>query len=163
MRKPKGGSRIDESKRVVISAEIVAQYELPNKAIGAWVIVEKSKAGCRLRKVRQDGFLMSDKYNNHQFISAEIAKKIGVIMDAPKQNDFEIPPLGTRKARWIDDVICAMKSNEVLAKYISKFSDKELIFKIYEDTTVTCRKKKLYSSIDGAIRVWQKRYKRLTL
>jgi hypothetical protein len=157
MRKPNDVSKIDERKRVMISAEIVVQYGLPKKAIGAWVVVEKSKAGCRLRKVRQDGFLMSDKYNNHQFISAGIAKKIGLIRDTKMQNAFEIPKLGTRKTRWIGDVVQTMKSNEVLSKYISEFSDKELLFRIYEDTTVSGERKKLYSSIDGAIRVWRKR------
>ncbi len=157
MRKPKDGERIDERKRILISAEIAGRYGLPKKAIGVWIVVEKSKAGCRLRKVRQDGFLMSDKYNNHQFISTKIAEGIGVIRKAKKKISIAEFKISTRKKRWIDDVILAMKADDKLMKYISKISQDELTLQIYDDTSASREGGKLYSSLSGALRIWRKR------
>lgn len=62
----------DGFEKFKITPEMVEIFELPMKAVGIWVIVQRNDFYYRLRKVRLDGDFASDKYNNHQKISCKV-------------------------------------------------------------------------------------------
>lgn len=62
----------DGFEKFKITSEMAEIFELPMKAVGIWVIVQRNDFYYRLRKVRLDGDFASDKYNNHQKISCKV-------------------------------------------------------------------------------------------
>lgn len=62
----------DGFEKFKITPEMAEIFEVPMKAVGIWVIVQRNDFYYRLRKVRLDGDFASDKYNNHQKISCKV-------------------------------------------------------------------------------------------
>ena len=155
MRPRKSSDRIENYERVEICDADIKTHNLPVKALGVWAIIKEDKKSIRLRKVRLDGFLMSDKYNNHQVLSIDVANIIRKIPE--KKAGIDISKISTRKFRWISDVIFALTQNYMLPEKISHDEKSKIIAQIWDDTNPDNTGGKLYSSVDGALRVWKKR------
>ena len=97
---------------------------------------------------------MCDKYNNHQTLSVQAANAILKISEV---SPLSVPKMGTRKLHWVEDVIFALTKNGILPEEISSEKREKAIAQICDDTNPERFGGKLYSSIDGAVRVWKNR------
>lgn len=154
MKPRKTSERIEDYEKVVICEEDRKAHNLPAKALGVWAIIKKGKKSIRLRKVRLDGYLMCDKYNNHQNLSVEAAN---AILKIPADTSIVIPKMGARKAKWIEDVIFVLTSKGIFPLKMSEEFRAKTIAQIFDDSNPERLGGKLYSSIGGAARVWRNR------
>lgn len=69
----KSDIRAYESQKIFISSKYANKLELPQKAIGVWVIAKVKRRYFRLRKVRLDGYLASDKGNTKIYLKRNSA------------------------------------------------------------------------------------------
>ena len=107
-------------------------FELPMKAVGIWVIVQRNDFYYRLRKVRLDGYFASDKYKNHQKISCKIwAQMFGGEHSAK----FEFFKLSVRKRKWVMSLIDELYKVRELSKVLEELGHDEVILRILDDTS----------------------------
>lgn len=79
-------------------------------------------------------------------------------MDEPKPyNNWENPNIGTRKSRWIAQLLEQMKSGPLIMMWVEKLGEQKIVDMILADTDPHRKGGKLYSSIAGAMRVWNSR------
>lgn len=68
--------------------------------------------------------------------------------------------IGTRKSRWIAQLVEQMKTEPFTAGLLEKMGDSEFVKQVLEDTNPERQGGKAYSSISSAMRVWNKRIRR---
>lgn len=68
--------------------------------------------------------------------------------------------IGTRKSRWIAQLVEQMKTEPFTAGLLEKMGDSEFVKQVLEDTNPERQGGKAYSSLTSAMRVWNKRIKR---
>ena len=147
----------DGFEKFKITPEMVEIFELPMKAVGIWVIVQKNDFYYRLRKVRLDGYFASDKYNNHQKISCKVwAQMFG----GERCAKFEFSKLSVRKRRWVISLIDEFLKIPELQKVVENLGHDEVILRILDDTSTNREGGKLYSSIESALSYWKRNYGR---
>lgn len=148
----------DGFEKFKITPEMVEIFELPMKAVGIWVIVQKNDFYYRLRKVRLDGDFASDKYNNHQKISNKVwAQMFG----GERCAKFEFSKLSVRKRRWVMSLIDEFLKIPELQKVLENLGYDEVILRILDDTSANREGGKLYSSIESALSYWKRNYGRI--
>ena len=79
-------------------------------------------------------------------------------MDESKpSNNWRNPNIGTRKSRWIAQLLEQMKSEPFIMMWVEKLGEQKIVDMILADTDLNRKGGKLYSSIAGAMRVWNSR------
>lgn len=68
--------------------------------------------------------------------------------------------IGTRKSRWIAQLVEQMKTEPFTAGLLEKMGDSEFVKQVLKDTNPERQGGKAYSSISSAMRVWNKRIRR---
>ena len=161
-------------KTITITEEQAKQYELPAKAVGDWSIVEKGDGYSLLHRLKKDGTLGSDRPNNKIKGKTEngdtvVIAKTKHIDNEPKvdkstesnvaMGDEEMV-IGTRKSRWIAQLVEQMKTEPFTAGLLEKMGDSEFVKQVLKDTNPERQGGKAYSSISSAMRVWNNRIRR---
>lgn len=145
--------RAYESQKIFISSKYANKLELPQKAIGVWVIAKVKRRYFRLRKVRLDGYLASDKGNNFQNISKE-KFSILKIFNEDEKFYWVFYGLSKRKTEWLKKLLSIFEENNLLSELIAKFGKYQIARQILFDTGP--QKGRIYSSIKGAVEYWEK-------
>ena len=149
----KSDIRAYESQKIFISSKYANKLELPQKAIGVWVIAKVKRRYFRLRKVRLDGYLASDKGNNFQNISKE-KFSILKIFNEDEKFYWVFYGLSKRKTEWLKKLLSIFEENNLLSELIAKSGKYQIARQILFDTNP--QKVRLYSSIRGAIEYWER-------
>ena len=68
--------------------------------------------------------------------------------------------IGTRKSRWIAQLVEQMKTEPFTAGLLEKMGDSEFVKQVLKDTNPERQGGKAYSSITSAMRVWNSRIRR---
>lgn len=161
-----------------ITEEQAKLYGLPAKAVGDWKVIEKCDGYIFLHRLKKDGSLGSDRPNNKIKIDLEVLNKLSasdtkvitgktengdtVVIAETKHidNKPKVEALGTRKSRWIAQLIEQIKSEPFTAGLLKKMGDSEFIKQVLCDTNPERQGGKAYSSITSAMRVWNSRIRR---
>lgn len=72
-------------------------------------------------------------------------------------NDWRSLNIGTRKSRWIAQLIEKMKSEPFTGQFIEKVGEKKFVEQVLRDTNSERRGGKVYSSIETAMTTWNSR------
>ena len=81
-----------------------------------------------------------------------------VKIDAPTpDNDWRSLNIGTRKSRWIAQLIEKMKSEPFTGQFIEKVGERKFVEQVLRDTNSERRGGKIYSSIETAMTTWNSR------
>ena len=144
---------VNISQKIFISSRYAQELELPKKAIGIWVIAKEEHKYYRLRKVRLDGYLASDKGNNFQKISKEDFKQLEILNDNEKFY-WVFYGLSKRKIDWLKNILEKFANDEDLEELIWEIGKYKIVRQILSDTNKN--KRRLYTSLQGAISYWKK-------
>nr|DAE42243.1 MAG TPA: hypothetical protein [Caudoviricetes sp.] len=79
------------------------------------------------------------------------------IDDSTPDNDWRSFNIGTRKSRWIAQLIEKMKSEPFTGQFIEKVGEKKFVEQVLRDTNSERRGGKVYSSIETAMTTWNSR------
>lgn len=79
-----------------------------------------------------------------------------VKMDEP-QPKWQSMNIGTRKTRWIEQLLGKMKTEPFTAQFLEKIGENNFVELVLKDTDAKRNGGKAYSSIDSAMRVWNGR------
>ncbi len=153
MMQRKSDIRIFENQKIFINQKYVNELKIPQKAIGIWVIVKEERRYFRLRKVRLDGYLTSDKGNNFQNISRKKFRILKILNENEKFY-WVFYGLSKRKNEWVKKLLEIFTANKDLSKLILHFGKYQIAKQILFDTNP--QKPYLYSSINGAVAYWEK-------
>lgn len=81
-----------------------------------------------------------------------------VKMDEPKEfGTWKDSNIGTRKTRWIEQLLGKMKTEPFTAQFLEKIGEDRFVELVLKDTDAKRNGGKAYSSIDSAMRVWNGR------
>ena len=87
--------------------------------------------------------------------------KANIKMDDPEEiESWKNPNIGTRKTRWIEQLLTQMKSEPFTLNLIEKIGEVKFVELVLKDTASDRMGGKAYSSIDSAMRVWNGRISR---
>lgn len=88
----------------------------------------------------------------------ENSLKENVKIDEPTpDNDWKSLNIGTRKSRWITQLIEKMKSEPFTGQFIEKVGERKFVEQVLRDTNSERRGGKAYSSIETAMTTWNSR------
>lgn len=79
------------------------------------------------------------------------------IDDPTSDNDWRNLNIGTRKSRWIAQLIEKMKSEPFSGQFIEKVGERKFVEQVLRDTDSERRGGKVYSSIETAMTTWNSR------
>lgn len=82
------------------------------------------------------------------------------IDDPTSDNDWKSLRIGTRKSRWIAQLIEKMKSEPFTGQFIEKVGEKKFVEQVLRDTNSEREFGKAYSSIETAMKVWNSRIRK---
>lgn len=80
-----------------------------------------------------------------------------VKMDESQSNRWKELNVGTRKSRWIAQLLEQMKSEPFTLGLVEKLGEEKIVHTILADTNPERQGGKIYSSISSAMRVWNMR------
>ena len=86
----------------------------------------------------------------------ESSPEENVKIDEP-DNDWKSLNIGTRKSRWIAQLIEKMKSEPFTEQFIEKVGEKKFVEQVLKDTNSERCGGKVYSSIETAMTTWNSR------
>ncbi len=75
-------------------------------------------------------------------------------------NDWKNLNIGTRKSRWITQLIEKMKSEPFSGQFIEKVGERKFVEQVLKDTDSEREFGKAYSSIETAMKVWNSRIRK---
>lgn len=75
-------------------------------------------------------------------------------------NDWKNLNIGTRKSRWIAQLIEKMKSEPFTGQFIEKVGERKFVEQVLKDTDSERKFGKAYSSIETAMKVWNSRIRK---
>lgn len=79
------------------------------------------------------------------------------IDDPNPDDDWKSLNIGTRKSRWIAQLIEKMKSEPFTGQFIEKVGERKFVEQVLSDTNSERRGGKVYSSIETAMTTWNSR------
>ena len=82
------------------------------------------------------------------------------IDDPTSDNDWKSLRIGTRKSRWIAQLIEKMKSEPFTGQFIEKVGERKFVEQVLRDTDSEREFGKAYSSIETAMKVWNSRIRK---
>ena len=118
------------------------------------VLTAKASDGKEVVIVRSHKEDISDTANEPQI---EKNPEETVKMDAPHSNRWKELNVGTRKSRWIAQLLEQMKSEPFTLGLVEKLGEEKIVHTILADTNPERQGGKIYSSISSAMRVWNMR------
>mgnify|MGYP000121447328 CR=1 FL=1 len=118
------------------------------------VLTAKASDGKEVVIVRSHKEDISDTANEPQI---EKNPEETVKMDAPQSNRWKELNVGTRKSRWIAQLLEQMKSEPFTLGLVEKLGEEKIVHTILADTNPERQGGKIYSSISSAMRVWNMR------
>lgn len=118
------------------------------------VLTAKASDGKEVVIVRSHKEDISDKSDEPQI---EKNPEETVKMDEPQPNRWKNLNVGTRKSRWIEQLLEQMKSEPFTLGLVEKLGEEKIVHTILADTNPERQGGKIYSSISSAMRVWNMR------
>ena len=118
------------------------------------VLTAKASDGKEVVIVRSHKEDISDTANEPQI---EKNPEETVKMDEPQSNSWKELNVGTRKSRWIAQLLEQMKSEPFTLGLVEKLGEEKIVHTILADTNPERQGGKIYSSISSAMRVWNMR------
>ena len=118
------------------------------------VLTAKASDGKEVVIVRSHKEDISDTANEPQI---EKNPEETVKMDEPQSNSWKELNVGTRKSRWIAQLLEQMKSEPFTLGLVEKLGEEKIVHTILADTNPERQGGKIYSSISSAVRVWNMR------
>ena len=115
------------------------------------VLTAKASDGKEVVIVRSHKEDISDTANEPQI---EKNPEETVKMDEPQSNSWKELNVGTRKSRWIAQLLEQMKSEPFTLGLVEKLGEEKIVHTILADTNPERQGGKIYSSISSAMRVW---------
>lgn len=82
------------------------------------------------------------------------------IDDPTSDNNWKSLRIGTRKSRWIAQLIEKMKSEPFTGQFIEKVGERKFVEQVLRDTNSEREFGKAYSSIETAMKVWNSRIRK---
>lgn len=119
------------------------------------VLTAKASDGKEVVIVRSRTVDISDNADDPKI---ESSPEENVKIDEPAfDNDWRNLNIGTRKFRWIAQLIEKMKSEPFTGQFIEKVGEKKFVEQVLRDTNSERRGGKVYSSIETAMTTWNSR------
>ena len=150
--------KVSDEDKIIIDSNDVIRFKLPQKAIGIWVLETKSGRYYRLRKVRLDSYLASDKYNNFQNISYRDYHAL-IISSDDKKFDSLFENVSSRKTEWIKSLISEFSRDPELSIALLTLGKYKIAKYILSDTDKTDGNSKYTSTLE-AISYWKRNKER---
>lgn len=133
----------------------IAEIFKSEKSQDEKVLTAKASDGKEVVIVRSRTVDISDNVDDPKI---ENSPEENVKIDEPTPgNDWRNLNIGTRKSRWIAQLLEQMKSGPLIMMWVEKLGEQKIVDMILADTDPHRKGGKLYSSIAGAMRVWNSR------
>lgn len=122
------------------------------------VLTAKASDGKEVVIVRSRTVDISDKADDPKI---ENSPEENVKIDEPTpDDDWKSLNIGTRKSRWIAQLIEKMKSEPFTGQFIEKVGERKFVEQVLRDTNSEREFGKAYSSIETAMKVWNSRIRK---
>lgn len=122
------------------------------------VLTAKASDGKEVVIVRSRTVDISD---NAEDPKIESSPEENIKIDEPTpDNDWKSLNIGTRKSRWIAQLIEKMKSEPFTGQFIEKVGERKFVEQVLKDTNSEREFGKAYSSIETAMKVWNSRIRK---
>lgn len=119
------------------------------------ILTAKASDGKKVVIVRSRTVDISDNVDEPKI---ESFPEENIKIDEPTpDNDWKNLNIGTRKSRWIAQLIEKMKSEPFTGQFIEKVGEKRFVEQVLRDTNSKRRGGKVYSSIETAMTTWNSR------
>lgn len=136
----------------------IAEIFKPEKSQDEKVLTATASDGKEVVIVRSRTADISDNVDDPK---VENSPKENVKIDEPTpDNDWRSLNIGTRKSRWIAQLIEKMKSEPFTGQFIEKVGEKKFVEQVLRDTNSEREFGKAYSSIETAMKVWNSRIRK---
>lgn len=136
----------------------IAEIFKPEKSQDEKVLTAKASDGKEVVIVRSRTVDISDNTDDPKI---EKTPEENVKMDDPaSDNNWRSLNIGTRKSRWIAQLIEKMKSEPFTGQFIEKVGEKKFVEQVLRDTDSEREFGKAYSSIETAMKVWNSRIRK---
>ena len=122
------------------------------------ILTAKASDGKEVVIVRSRTVDISDNVDEPKI---ESSPEENVKIDEPApDDDWRSLNIGTRKSRWIAQLIEKMKSEPFTGQFIEKVGEKKFVEQVLRDTDSEREFGKAYSSIETAMKVWNSRIRK---
>ena len=122
------------------------------------ILTAKASDGKEVVIVRSRTVDISDNVDGPKI---ESSPEENVKIDEPApDDDWRSLNIGTRKSRWIAQLIEKMKSEPFTGQFIEKVGEKKFVEQVLRDTDSEREFGKAYSSIETAMKVWNSRIRK---
>lgn len=136
----------------------IAEIFKSEKSQDEKVLTAKASDGKEVVIVRSRTVDISD---NAEEPKIENSPEENVKIDDPiPDNDWRSLNIGTRKSRWIVQLIEKMKSEPFTGQFIEKVGERKFVEQVLRDTNSEREFGKAYSSIETAMKVWNSRIRK---
>ena len=136
----------------------ISEIFKPEKSQGEKVLTAKASDGKEVVIVRSRTVDISDNVDDPKI---EKTPEENIKIDDPtSDNDWKSLNIGTRKSRWIAQLIEKMKSEPFTGQFIEKVGEKKFVEQVLRDTDSEREFGKAYSSIETAMKVWNSRIRK---
>lgn len=133
----------------------IAEIFKPEKSQDEKVLTAKASDGKEVVIVRSRTIDISDNVDDPKIKSSP---EENIKMDEfTADNDWRNLNIGTRKSRWIAQLLEQMKSEPFTLGLVEKLGEEKIVHTILADTNPERQGGKIYSSISSAMRVWNAR------
>ena len=133
----------------------IAEIFKPEKSQDEKVFTAKASDGKEVVIVRSRTIDISDNVDDPKIKSSP---EENIKMDEfTADNDWRNLNIGTRKSRWIAQLLEQMKSEPFTLGLVEKLGEEKIVHTILADTNPERQGGKIYSSISSAMRVWNMR------
>ena len=133
----------------------IAEIFKPEKSQNEKVLTAKASDGKEVVIVRSRTVDISDNTDEPKI---ESSPEETVKIDEPNpDDDWKSLNIGTRKSRWIAQLIEKMKSEPFTGQFIDKVGERKFVEQVLKDTNSEREFGKAYSSIETDMKVWNSR------
>lgn len=136
----------------------IAEIFKPEKSQDEKILTAKASDGKEVVIVRSRTVDISDNDGDPKI---EKTPEENIKIDDPtSDNDWKSLRIGTRKSRWIAQLIEKMKSEPFTGQFIEKVGERKFVEQVLRDTNSEREFGKVYSSIETAMKVWNSRIRK---
>ena len=136
----------------------ISEIFKPEKSQDEKVLTARTSDGTEVVILRSRTVDISD---NAEEPKIESSPAENVKIDDPTpDNDWRNLNIGTRKSRWIAQLIEKMKSEPFTGQFIEKVGERKFVEQVLRDTDSERKFGKAYSSIETAMKVWNSRIRK---
>ena len=136
----------------------IAEIFKPEKSQDEKILTAKASDGKEVVIVRSRTVNISDNDGDQKI---EKTPEENIKIDDPtSDNDWKSLNIGTRKSRWIAQLIEKMKSEPFTGQFIEKVGERKFVEQVLRDTDSEREFGKAYSSIETAMKVWNSRIRK---